>query len=269
MRRLSLVATRAVIVPRPRAAFADIHRVPPGSTDAPERPFKGAAGRTDVYSSGFEFEYADTGDKRPQRGGEEGRAAVADLHGKREWCRHRFTIAGMQFYAKGRRPACTGSIEEHLRDALRHQRRRRCEDESGGACRLRWTTGCSPLKGSPAHGRQQRFYAGLNLKFKGDVLKGQSRFGRPALSQSGCPLWFALPLVRYLPDRGQAQYAGSRPRTIAAKRFTSPRFPARGAPPASSFWSIANRCIQRWEPWASTVMTKARCRRTAPRLCTS
>jgi opacity protein-like surface antigen len=161
MKRI-LVALAIVLTPAP--AFADITAFLGVNPTPSSRPVKGAAVGVGLLIVGFEFEYADTSDKRADSPAEEDAPRLRTYMGN-GLVQTPIPIAGMQFYATAGggvyREAFENTSETHFGINVGGG----VKMNLAGPLRLRLDYRVFTLKGSPAHERPQRFYAGLNLKF--------------------------------------------------------------------------------------------------------
>jgi opacity protein-like surface antigen len=156
MKKIALLLLFVVI---PSHAYADLTAFLGVNPTPVSRPVRGLAAGVGLLIVGFEFEYASTGDDTVQ-----GAPGLKTYMGN-GLVQTPFPIAGMQFYAT----AGGGVYRESLGDAS--------ETHVGinvgggvkmtlaGPLRLRLDYRVFTLQGSPRHGKPQRFYAGLNLKF--------------------------------------------------------------------------------------------------------
>jgi opacity protein-like surface antigen len=161
MKRI-LVALAIVLAPAP--AFADITAFLGVNPTPLSRPVKGAAVGVGLLVVGFEFEYADTSDKLADNPAE-GDAPRLRTYMGNGLVQTPIPIAGMQFYATAGggvyREAFERTSETHVGINVGGG----VKMKLAGPLRLRLDYRVFTLKGSPAHERPQRFYAGLNLKF--------------------------------------------------------------------------------------------------------
>jgi opacity protein-like surface antigen len=161
MKRI-LVALAIVLAPAP--AFADITAFLGVNPTPLTRPVKGFAVGMGLLIVGFEFEYADTSDKLADSAAE-GDAPRLRTYMGNGLVQTPVPIAGMQFYATAGggmyREAFENTSETHVGINVGGG----VKMKLAGPLRLRLDYRVFTLKGSPAHERPQRFYAGLNLKF--------------------------------------------------------------------------------------------------------
>jgi opacity protein-like surface antigen len=161
MKRI-LVALAIVLAPAP--AFADITAFLGVNPTPLSRPVKGFAVGMGLLVVGFEFEYADTSDKLADSPAEGDGPRLRTYMGN-GLVQTPIPIAGMQFYATAGgglyREAFENTSETHFGINVGGG----VKMTLAGPLRLRLDYRVFTLKGSPAHERPQRFYAGLNLKF--------------------------------------------------------------------------------------------------------
>lgn len=159
VRPLRVILILVAVLALPAAAFADFTAFLGVNPTPSNRTVKGLAGGVGLLIVGFEFEYSDTSEDAtvlaPRLRTYMGNALVQTP----------FEIAGMQLYAT----AGGGVYRESLGSAS--------ETHVGinvgggvkmslvGPLRLRLDYRIFTLQGDPRHGKPQRFYAGLNLKF--------------------------------------------------------------------------------------------------------
>jgi opacity protein-like surface antigen len=161
MKRIAL-ALAIVLAPAP--AFADITAFLGINPTPLSRPVKGFAVGIGLLIVAFEFEYADTSDKLADSA-VEGDAPRLRTYMGNGLVQTPIPIAGMQFYATAGGGVYRESFESGSETNVGLNVGGGVKMKLAGPLRLRLDYRVFTLRGSPAHERPQRFYAGLNLKF--------------------------------------------------------------------------------------------------------